>query len=651
MAFYIARSILLFRMKATPEKLSVLIAVTILLLASNACASTIVKPGERIQAAIDAAQPGETIEVYSGTYEESLQIEKPLVLKGIDSGSGLPQVVTDNGPAITIKGTDVILEGFWAKSASGWTGDAGILVTSNSNILRNNMASGNGNAGILLQKCANNSLSGNVVQANGNEGILLKNCSRCLLTENQVKGNKYGIKMTNCYGNKIFGNTFLNNKFNAIYLQNSQGNLIERNYAGGNDAGLIMETSKDNVVRKNDFVGNDKGISVSYLDTSKDTKSSGKGVVISYSSMPTEDSVSSNNTFYQNNLSNRQNAYDSSRDYWDNGKLGNNYSDFNDPAEGCTGKKICDSEHRISGGPSVDEFPQAAPVKIPGRLTGPGGAVLQLFQTSFVPGGQMWMNYTSPSNKEAWAGIIGLNGTSMSASGQSDLSLGQNFTGDVALTAPAKEGSYKLRMFDKNGTVVMSLPFNVTVPSLSASPLSVNVCEKISVTYSGASGQKDDWIGMFRTGSSDAVTRQTLAGHESGTVTFSMSQESNVEFRMFSAGATAPMASSNSVEVKAKSGGKVIAEPSHVSPGGTVTVTYWGAPASGSGIIGMYGMTRPDKFDMGKRGLGSANCGSMTWQLPSVPGQYDFRMFQSDITSYNQGAYQIIAQSNVVTVS
>ena len=81
------------------------------------------------------------------------------------------------------------------------------------------------------------------------------------------------------------------------------------------------------------------------------------------------------------------------------------------------------------------------------------------------------------------------------------------------------------------------------------------------------------------------------------------------------------------------------------------TSAYWGAPASGAGIIGMYGMTRPDKFAVEKRGVGSANCGSMTWRLPAAAGQYDFRMFQSDITDYNQGAYQIIAQSNVVTVS
>ena len=125
-----------------------------------------------------------------------------------------------------------------------------------------------------------------------------------------------------------------------------------------------METCKDNIVRKNDFVGNDKGISVSYHDTGKDTKSSGKGVVISYSSMPSDRAVSYNNSIYQNNLTNRQNAYDTSLNYWDNGKLGNNYSDFNDPAEGCTGKKVCDSQHRIPGGSSVDEFPQAAPVRV-----------------------------------------------------------------------------------------------------------------------------------------------------------------------------------------------------------------------------------------------------------------------------------------------
>jgi len=69
--------------------------------------------------------------------------------------------------------------------------------------------------------------------------------------------------------------------------------------------------------------------------------------------------------------------------------------------------------------------------------------------------------------------------------------------------------------------------------------------------------------------------------------------------------------------VKADSGHKMVAEPSQVAAGGTVTVTYWGAaPAS---VIGMYGLTSPDKFDSGKRSTGGKSCGSMVWQLPSTP--------------------------------
>ena len=119
---------------------------------------------------------------------------------------------------------------------------------------------------------------------------------------------------------------------------------------------------------------------------------------------------------------------------------------------------------------------------------------------------------------------------------------------------------------------------------------------------------------------------------------------------MFAAGAVSPSATSDRVEVEAYKGTKVVASPSHVAPGGTVTVTYWGAPSSGTGIIGMYGMNRPDKFALETRALGSKNCGIMTWRLPINPGQYDFRMFYSDITSEGQGAYQLLGQTNVVTV-
>ncbi|MCX6678876.1 MAG: right-handed parallel beta-helix repeat-containing protein [Methanothrix sp.] len=208
-------------MNGMPEKPRILLVVMLafILLANCANAVVFVKPGERIQAAIDAAPPGETIEVSSGTYQESLVIDRSLILKGISSGRTRPRVESENGPAITIKANGVILEGLWAKSRSGWTGDAGILVLSNDNIIQNNMASGSGNAGILLQKCSNNTVSGNVVQGNGNEGLLLENASFNRLEKNEVSDNRYGCKLVGSRENVILGNKFLQNTFDAIKFQ------------------------------------------------------------------------------------------------------------------------------------------------------------------------------------------------------------------------------------------------------------------------------------------------------------------------------------------------------------------------------------------------------------------------------------------------
>jgi nitrous oxidase accessory protein len=150
---------------------------------------------------------------------------------------------------------------------------------------------------------------------------------------------------------------------------------------------------------------------------------------------------------------------------------------------------------------------------------------------------------------------------------------------------------------------------------------------------------------MYRPGGTDAISRQQLSSRQAGTLAFSTTEAGTYEFRMFESGGSQPLATSGTVEVKVRSGVKVIAEPSRVSPGGTITVTFWGAPASGSGVLGMYGIMRPDKFHIEKRPLGSKSCGSMTFRAPSQPGQYDFRMFADDINR------PILGYSNVVTVA
>ena len=626
------------------EKGFILLAVLLafIVFGSPANGDITVNPGDRIQKAIDSAAPGETILVQSGSYNESLVVEKPLVLQGVDTGSGQPQLEFDEGPAITLMARGVTIEGFSVRSPGGGRESAGIIVRSNDNLIKGNSVHGCANAGIVLNRAINNTIQGNLIEGNGNEGIYLKNSSRNRLEGNHFLQNRYGLRLDDSHTNQIIGNFFQNNKLEALYLQASHSNLIESNYAENNEEGLVIKKSRSNLVARNDILGNEKGISLSNEESSGGVIQKGKGVLISYNATPTGKSTSSNNSIYLNNLSNEENAYDDGLNRWDNGLIGNNYSDFNDPDEGCRGRVVCATSYSIPGGPSIDEYPQASPVSEPGLTTGRGGVSMQLPGTSFLPGEEMRLSYTTPERIDSWVVLRSIGPDEENTS--QDIHLGMNTSGEILLTAPQVMGSYQLIMHDVNSTgIIISLPFNVSTPLINASPSSIYSCEEITVSFQGARGGEMDWIGMYREDSGDALSSQSLGRKEKGTVTFTAEEAGSYTFKLFASKETTPRAESNPVQVKANSGHKLTAEPSQVAPGESVTITYWGAaPAS---VIGMYGITSPDKFDSGKRSTGGKSCGSMLWQLPSKPGQYDFRMFGDDVNR------PILAYSNAVTVA
>ncbi len=67
----------------------------------------------RIQAAINATDPGDTIEVHSGTYYEHVNVNKQLILNGVDTGGDKPVVdASGNDSAITLSANAITLDGF-----------------------------------------------------------------------------------------------------------------------------------------------------------------------------------------------------------------------------------------------------------------------------------------------------------------------------------------------------------------------------------------------------------------------------------------------------------------------------------------------------------------------------------------------------------
>ncbi|MFB3765331.1 MAG: nitrous oxide reductase family maturation protein NosD [Methanotrichaceae archaeon] len=579
-----------------------------------------VKPGHSIQSAINTANPGQIIEVQNGTFHERINVTKSLALKGI----GKPVIDAGGiGSAITISASSSTLTGFTVTGSGSGAGDAGIRIISGDNIIKDN-----------------------TVVENNNYGIIIYRADKNTVLSNRLSGNKKG----------------------GILLVHSVNNLVWDNDISMNGNGITIETSSGNTIKSNNLTRNKLGINISSNNISESITQHGKGVSIKYSasSKLTTYKINQNSTstspnvniIYQNNLQdNIQSAFDDGNNQWDNGKAGNHYSNYDAHEQGCTDRNrdgICDSGYNIPGGHNVDPLPKASPDAILRyKSKGLMGSELKIDHNTFLPDADINVIYTAPRNFSGWLGIMKAD----QPSGSQETALCyQKFAGSsgiLKLKVPSINGSYDLRLYNAiSGQEMASLSFMVATPTVSVTPGPVYTCEQITVTYAGAPGFENDWIGMYRSGSPDTsyVARQYLDGKENGTLILDAPDPGNYDFRMFENDTYTLLATSNNVTVKAFSGTKVVASPTHVAPGGTVTVTYWGAPASGTGIIGMYGMTRPDKFPLETRSLGSKSCGRMTWKLPYDPGQYDFRMFYSAITDVGQGAYQILGQSDVVTV-
>ncbi|NYT02175.1 MAG: hypothetical protein GKC10_05400 [Methanosarcinales archaeon] len=318
-------------------------------------------PSEEIdlQQVIDGASPGDTIEIYSGTYRGNLNLTRPLVLRGVDSGSGKPVVQGDgSGPVITISGGGATVEGLVVKG-SGHS-HPGVLVTSNGNSLLDNDISYQGRDGIFLDHASNNLIQNNVLSYNGRSGVYLKGSNNNIISENVLGINAiHGIYLDESSSNTLKANQAAKNK-KGIYLQDCSGNLLLENMLEGNvDQGVRLLQSSSNNITGNNASYNYDGISLSASGNNLITENQawhnrGTGIYLG---------ASSQNLVYGNVLmeNGHQNAFDNGdSNRWHLDGRGNRYGDFDQAEENCSdieGDLICDRAYPIPGGPAEDLYP------------------------------------------------------------------------------------------------------------------------------------------------------------------------------------------------------------------------------------------------------------------------------------------------------
>ncbi len=375
-----------------------------------------------IQEAIDHSLPGDTIMVYSGTYNESLFVNtNGIIIEGInyELGSGNDEgfPIIDggfSGDVIFISADNVVVKNLIIRNSGQVLFNSGIQIFSDyntimrcvfygnlygininlhdNNVITENIITLNQIDGILIFGSTGNSISKNNISDNGHQGIFLLEAEHNIISENEINLNdKDGIQISNfCSFNKISDNILNLNGIDGIkiFFHDNYENIISSNTINYNHwNGIHFMDGHDNHVLSNYIHGNHyNGIHFGNSDRNKII-----GNTISYSSNEgifIFDGSKDNKIYYNNILFN--NAKDKGSNIWDNGyPLGGNYWTYYNGLDD-NGDGIGDTPYPIPGGDNVDRYPiidSVSPPKIPekpkGRKIGLAGK-LYTYSTSTI---------------------------------------------------------------------------------------------------------------------------------------------------------------------------------------------------------------------------------------------------------------------------
>jgi parallel beta-helix repeat protein len=166
-----------------------------------------------IQDAVDAANNGDTIFVYTGIYCENIKILKRLSLTGEDKDN----TILDGGnvgDVIRIVADSVVISGFTIQHGA----DYGLELydCSDVTITGNNICDNNG-GGIQIYYASKTTVSGNIFEDNSYDGVEVRLSSRTIVIDNTIKGNLRGCLLLGGSFNKFIKNNFIKNKWQVYF--------------------------------------------------------------------------------------------------------------------------------------------------------------------------------------------------------------------------------------------------------------------------------------------------------------------------------------------------------------------------------------------------------------------------------------------------
>ncbi|HEX5569202.1 MAG TPA: right-handed parallel beta-helix repeat-containing protein [Streptomyces sp.] len=214
----------------------------------------VVRPGQSIQKAVDAAGPGATIVLMRGTYHGSVTITKPLTLQGAGeqtvivpgkdeeagsacarTGNGICVTGTDEHPVTGVRIQSLTVKGF--EKTGIWARHTDRLE------VHRVTARDNGQWGIAQDRSTRASIRRNTATGNGDAGLYTAN-----VFEADAESETLDTQGTVISGNRLTGNRI------GMTTRRLRNLTVERNDITGNCAGVFVilpRTAGDLTVRRN----------------------------------------------------------------------------------------------------------------------------------------------------------------------------------------------------------------------------------------------------------------------------------------------------------------------------------------------------------------------------------------------------------------
>jgi nitrous oxidase accessory protein len=223
-----------------------------------------------LQVRIDAAAPGEVVEVGSGVYRGDLHVDRPIRLVG----KGRPQLIgSGKGSVIRVRAPNVVVEGFDIDGVAG--GDmvadsSGVHVAASGAVIRDCRIS-NALFGVYVREAPGVVVENNVIRGipdreagEKGSGIHVWNTTDFTFTGNDIADARDGIYIQNASRGLIRGNVARRLRYGLHYM-NSDDNVFEDNLFEHSAAGAVLMFSTRIQFRRNRFLHNRGFASVGLL--------------------------------------------------------------------------------------------------------------------------------------------------------------------------------------------------------------------------------------------------------------------------------------------------------------------------------------------------------------------------------------------------